>query len=59
MNFKEFIRSLLKKLICIHDWETRTNYLEIEDFYTHKKTIVSETSTVCKKCGKFKKVKSY
>jgi hypothetical protein len=58
MTFKEFISALFEKWTCEHDWEDHTNYLEIEDFYTHKKTIVSETSTICKKCGKFKKVKS-
>ena len=58
MTFKEFILSIFSKIACKHEWETRTNCLEIEDFYTHKKTTVSETNTICKKCGKFKKIKS-
>lgn len=60
MAFKEFISALFEKWACKHDWETRSNSLRIEDFNTHEKTIVNgEIHKVCKKCGKFKKIKSY
>ena len=48
---KKFFK-FFKQLFCKHDWETSSNYLSIEDFYTHKNTVVSENYKFCKKCGK-------
>lgn len=46
-------KNSFKQLFCKHEWETRSNSVGIEDFNTHKKTIVNgEIHKVCKKCGK-------
>lgn len=51
------MKNFFKQLFCEHEWETRSNSLEIEDFNTHKKTIVNgEIHKVCKKCGKVKEI---
>lgn len=46
------MKKFFKQLFCKHKWETSSNSLSIEDFYTHKNTVVSEIHKVCKKCGK-------
>ena len=46
------MKKFFKQLFCKHEWETSSNSLSIEDFYTHKNTVVSEIHKVCKKCGK-------
>lgn len=46
------MKKIFKQLFCKHEWETSSNSLSIEDFYTHKNTVVSEIHKVCKKCGK-------
>ena len=46
------MKKIFKELFCKHEWETSSNSLSIEDFYTHKNTVVSEIHKVCKKCGK-------
>ena len=46
------MKKFFKQLFCKHEWKTSSNSLSIEDFYTHKNTVVSEIHKVCKKCGK-------
>ena len=46
------MKKFFKQLFCKHEWETSSNSLSIEDFYTHKNTVVNEIHKVCKKCGK-------
>lgn len=46
------MKKFFKQLFCKHEWETSSNSLSVEDFYTHKNTVVSEIHKVCKKCGK-------
>lgn len=46
------MKKFFKQLFCKHEWDTSSNSLSIEDFYTHKNTVVSEIHKVCKKCGK-------
>ena len=46
------MRKFFKQLFSKHDWETSSNSLSVEDFYTHKKIVVSEIHKVCNKCGK-------
>lgn len=51
------MKNFFKQLFCKHEWETRSNSVGIEDFNTHKKTIVNgEIHKVCKKCGKVKEI---
>lgn len=51
------MKNFFKQLFCKHEWETRVNSIGIEDFNTHKKTIVNgEIHKVCKKCGKVKEI---
>lgn len=57
MTFKGFVSAILEKIVCKHDWELLykiAHYFEDSDEYPmyyifHYK---------CKKCGKFKKIKS-
>lgn len=46
------MRKFFKQLFCKHEWKTSSNSVSIEDFNTHKNTVVSEIHKVCKKCGK-------
>lgn len=46
------MKKFFKQLFCKHEWKTSSNSLSIEDFNTHKNTVVSEIHKVCKKCGK-------
>ena len=55
MSLKEFISALFEKWACKHEWERWTTVEVTDD--------VGGCSHIyhfkCKKCGKFKKVKSY
>lgn len=55
MTFKEFISALFEKWSCKHDWE-RWQTIEVTDDFGGSYQIFHFN---CKKCGKFKKVKSY
>lgn len=57
MNLKEFISTLFEKWSCKHDWEqivTVSHYQKEGDTYP----IYHILHFKCKKCGKFKKIKS-
>lgn len=51
---KELIKELLRKWSCYHDWEFITE-VEVHNNFGGYHHIFH---FVCKKCGKFKKVKS-
>ena len=51
----KFIKDLLKKWSCNHEWEMWTNH-RVEDDFGGSWTVYH---FICKKCGKFKKVKSH
>jgi len=55
MTFKEFISALFEKWACKHDWEHWRTIHVTEDFYEDYHIFHFK----CRKCGKFKKVKSY
>ena len=55
MTFKEFISALFEKWACKHDWEHWRTIHVTEDFYGDYHIFHFK----CRKCGKFKKVKSY
>lgn len=58
MTFKEFISALLEKWACKHDWEQIAkvaHYYAEEDKYPMYHILHFK----CKKCGKFKKIKSH
>lgn len=51
-----FIKNILLKLTCLHDWSFRRMVYTYEDGsckYPYK----CEILYVCRKCGKFKKIK--
>jgi len=52
IKLNKIMKKFFKQLFCKHEWETSSNSLSVEDFYTHKNTVVSEIHKVCKKCGK-------
>ena len=57
MTFKEFISALFEKWACKHDWELITkvaHYWKEGDKYPLYHIFYFK----CKKCGKFKKIKS-
>ncbi len=52
----QFFKKILLKLSCLHDWELRRRVYTYEDGsckYPYK----YEELYVCRKCGKFKKIK--
>lgn len=55
MTFKEFISAILEKIACKHEWE-HWQTVQVEDDWTGFYRIFYFK---CKKCGRFKKVKSY
>lgn len=52
---KELIKSLFEKWACKHEWEI-WDVVNVTDDFGGRYTV---THFVCKKCGKFKKVKSF
>ena len=54
---KEYIKKLLDKWLCMHDWElkVKTNYEYNDGGYEGNYYIYTYA---CKKCGKFHKMKS-
>lgn len=55
MSLKEFISRLFEKWSCKHDWELWQTIHVTDDIFGMYHTYHFK----CKKCGKFKKVKSY
>ena len=49
------IKSLLEKWSCKHEWE-KWDYIKVRDDFGG---IYYVTHFVCKKCGKFKRIKSH
>ena len=54
MNLKEFISALFEKWACKHDWE-QWKTIHVEDYIVDSYHVFHFK---CKKCGKFKKIKS-
>lgn len=51
-----FIKNILLKLSCLHEWELRRRVYTYED-ESCKYPYKCEILYVCRKCGKFKKIK--
>lgn len=51
----ELIKKLIDKWVCHHEWK-KWDELQVETDFGDLYTV---THFVCKKCGKFKKIKSY
>lgn len=54
--FKELIKGLLQKLSCKHDWEL-IETTRVFDEFSGNLPAYRKHLYVCKKCGKFKKIK--
>lgn len=54
MTFKEFISALFEKLACKHEWEPWQTIYGTDEWGQFYQMFQFK----CKKCGKFKKVKS-
>lgn len=50
----KIIDDILNKLFCMHDWQHLNSYKWEAGDFTRTKW---EETYVCKKCGKFKKIK--
>lgn len=59
MTFKEFISALFEKWACKHDWEEKSVMEVTEDFGGIMQFGEERKYKFCKKCGKFKKIRSY
>lgn len=54
--FKDLLEAFKKKFLCCHEWE-QIKQSELYWSETDKRPTWTEITFLCKKCGKFKKIK--
>lgn len=54
--FKDLVEAFKKKFLCCHEWE-KVKETKIYWISTDKYPSIVEATFLCKKCGKFKKIK--
>lgn len=54
--FKDLLEAFKKKFLCCHEWE-QIKESELYWSETDKRPTWAEITFLCKKCGRFKKIK--
>ena len=54
--FKDLLEAFKKKFLCCHEWE-QIKESEVYWSETDKRPTLVEITFLCKKCGRFKKIK--